>query len=75
MKEKLIEILADIRPEIDFEEETNYLDEGLLDSLDIASILSAICEEFDLDIGFDELKKENFNSLEAMLDLMSKYMK
>ena len=74
MKDRLIELLGDIRPEIDFEEETDFLDNGLLDSLDVANILSSICDEFDLDIGFDELKKENFNSIEAMLDLISRYM-
>ena len=74
MREKLIEILEDIRPEIDFKEETNFLDEGLLDSLDVANIMNSICEEFDLDIGFDELNKENFNSVDAMLDLINRYI-
>lgn len=73
MEEKLKELLGDIRPEIDFDTETDFLDQGLLDSLDVATILSTICDEFDLDIGFDELKKENFNTLEGMLDLIRRY--
>lgn len=73
MKEKLISILEEIRPEIDFEKETDFVEQGLFDSLDIATILSCICEEFDVDIGFDELKGENFNSLTSMIAMISKY--
>lgn len=73
MREKLIEILSDIRPEIDFEEEDHLMEDGLLDSLDIANIITAMCDEFEVDIGFDEVKKDNFDSLEAMLKLLESY--
>lgn len=70
MKEKLISLLSDIRPEIDFEEETNYIDQGLLDSLDVVTVMEGICEEFDIELGPDEMKKENFNTLEGMLQMI-----
>lgn len=73
MREELIELLSEIRPEIDFEKESNFIENGLFDSLDLATIISEICERFDVDIGFDELKQENFDSLEAMMKLIEKY--
>lgn len=73
MKEKLLEILEETRPEIDFETETDFVDQGLFDSLDIVTILDGICEEFDIEIGFDEIKGENFNSVDNMLKLILKY--
>ena len=73
MKEQLLKILEEVRPEIDFETETDFVDQGLFDSLDIATILDSICEEFDIEIGFDEIKGDNFNSIDNMLELISKY--
>jgi len=75
MKNELIELLSDIRPEIDFEGESGFVDNGLLDSLDIVTIMDAISEQFDVDLGPDEMIKENFNSIDGMISMIEKAKK
>lgn len=72
MKERILEILSGIRPDIDFENETELMDGGLLDSFDIVSIISDLNDEFDISIRITELKVENFNTLDAMVKLVEK---
>ena len=50
MKEKILEILSEIRPDIDFKEENRLIDEGYLDSFDIVSIISELNDEFNITI-------------------------
>lgn len=68
--EKLLEILKSIRSDIDFENEEKLIDDGILDSFDIVSIVAELCEEYDITITVDMLEPENFNSAEAMLKLV-----
>ncbi len=72
MKETLMEILKDLRPEVDFENETALITDGILDSFDIVSLVAQINSEFDVTIGVDDLEPENFDSVEAMLELIKK---
>lgn len=72
MEEKLYGILRDIRPEIDFTCENNFVDNGLFDSYDITLLLDTICEEFDVDLGLNDLKKENFNTISGMITMIKK---
>ena len=64
--EKILEILEDIRPDVDFNEETKLVEEGILDSFDIVSIISELNDAFDINIRVTDLKPENFNTLEAI---------
>lgn len=68
--EKILEILNEARPDIDFEEEKELIDGGLLDSFDIVSIISDLNDEFDINIRVTDLKAENFNSVEAIQNLV-----
>jgi len=70
--EKLLEILKSIRSDIDFENETKLIDDGILDSFDIVSIVAELCEEYDVTITVDMLEPENFNTVEAMKELIDK---
>lgn len=70
--EKILEILADIRPDIDFEQEKLLVEEGLLDSFDIVSIISELNDVFDINIRVNDLKPENFNSVEAIEALVNR---
>ena len=62
----IIEALEDVREDIDYEEETALIDDGILDSFDILSTISALNEEFDIQIPAKDIVAENFNSAEAM---------
>ena len=72
MKEQILKILEEIRPDLDFESEKFLIDKGLFDSFDIISLVSALNDEFDIDIHVGNLIPENFNSIEGMLKLVEK---
>ncbi len=68
--EKLLDILQQIRSDIDFQNETTLVDDGVLDSFDIVSIVSELTMEYDIDISIDDMTAENFNSAEAMYEMI-----
>ena len=70
MKKQIIEILSEICPGIDFETETALIDAGLIDSLDIVAVVTELMEAFDVELGVDDLTPENFNSVEAIEELI-----
>lgn len=69
--EKILEILKGIRSDVDFENETALIDNGILDSFDIVSVVAELCDEFDITITADQLEPENFNSVEAIANLVN----
>ncbi|MDO4748730.1 MAG: acyl carrier protein [Eubacteriales bacterium] len=68
--EKIIEILESIRSDVDFTKETKLIDDGILDSFDIVSIVGELCDYYDITITVDMMEPENFNSAEAILNLV-----
>lgn len=70
--EELISILEEIRPDLDFAVETKLIDDKLLDSFDIISIVSELNNAYDIEINVNDLLPENFNSVAAMLALIEK---
>jgi acyl carrier protein len=69
---RLIELLKGIRPDVDFENETSLIDDGILDSFDVVSIISEIDEVFGVQIRINELDPENFNSAVAIWKLVQR---
>ena len=72
MRKQIIEILSEICPGVDFETETALIDDGLIDSLDIVAVVTELMEAFDVELGIDDLTPENFNSVEAIEDLIER---
>ena len=72
MKEQLMGILKDLRADVDFEKEKKLIDDGILDSFDIVTLVSELNSEFDVEINVMDLEPENFNTIEAMLELIEK---
>ena len=72
--DELMKILTETCPGIDFEHETALIDDGILESLDIVTIVSEIMDEFEVELNVEDLLPENFNSLEAMLELIERRM-
>ena len=68
--EKLLEILKGIRPDVDFANETAVIDDGILDSFDVVSIISELDDAFGVQVRINELDPENFNSAEAIWQLV-----
>lgn len=72
--EDLIEILTDLHPEVDFETAEGLIDDGILDSFDIVTIVTEVNDAYDVSIGADELIPENFNSAKALYRLIKSKM-
>ncbi len=72
MKEQLMELLEEIRPDVDFENEKQLITDGVLDSFDIVSMVTAMNDEFDIEIEVGNLVPDNFNSIEGMMALIEK---
>lgn len=72
MDERLLEILEDIQPEVDFETCTTLIDDHYLDSLSIISLVAELEEEFDITIPTVEIIPDNFNSAESMWEMITR---
>ena len=69
---ELIEILENLHPEVEFDTCTTLIDDKILDSFDIITIISEINEEFDVVIPAEEIVPENFNSAQALYELVTR---
>lgn len=68
--DKLLKILREARPGVDFAKEKALVDDGLLDSMDIITIVSDIIDLFSVELNVEDLVPENFNSVETMMALI-----
>ncbi len=72
MLERIIEILEEIKDDVDFTMEDQLVDGGILDSFDIVALVSELKSEFDVEIGIEDLTPENFNSAETICSLIAR---
>ena len=70
--EQLIEILRELHPDVDFYTAEGLIDDGILDSLDMVTLVTEINDKFDVSIPAEEIIPENFNSAEALFELIEK---
>ena len=68
--EKIIEILTSIKSGVDWANEDQIVTDGLLDSIDVTELITALEEEFDIEIGMEYMENENFDSVAAMWDMV-----
>ena len=69
--DELIQILNELHPEIDFQKNQKLIDDGVLDSFDIIALVSDLNEKYGIEIGVEHLIPENFNSVTAILNLVT----
>ena len=72
MRNEIINMLSEIRPEFDYSDSKNFIEEGLLDSFDIVSLVTMIEERFNVQIDGIDIVPENFESVMAIGDLIKK---
>ena len=72
MMDEIITILKNLHPDVDFETCDTLIDDGILDSFDIVSVIAEISQEFDIKIGAEHIVPENFNSAEDIWRLCEK---
>ena len=70
--ETLLNILNELHNDIDFSTAEGLIDEGVLDSLDIVTLITEINDAFDISIPAEEIIPENFNSATAIMNLINK---
>lgn len=70
--EKVLEILQGIRSDVDFMNEKQLIDAGVLDSFDIISLVGELNDEFDIEIDAEDLEPQNFNNVEAIVALVKR---
>ncbi len=75
MKEKIIEILKELRPEFDFTEDVDFIEEGMLDSFDVVSLVDEIESAFGVAISGADVLPENFCSIDAICATIEKNKK
>ncbi len=70
--DKLIELLEEVRDDVDFRNCTSLIDDEVITSFDIIQIISVIDEEYDVSIPASEIKPSNFNSAKALYELINR---
>ncbi len=72
MKEKILKILSGIRPEYDFTTSEDFIEEGLLDSFDMVTLVTDLEDAYNIIIDGLDVIPENFATVEAILETVKK---
>ena len=72
-RQKVLDALTEVRDDVDFENETALVDDGVIDSLDLTQMIAALDEAFGIHIPSGEIEPENFNNLDAIIELVHRY--
>ena len=67
---ELLEIMNEINPDVDYLSEKNLIDGKVYNSLEILTLITEICETFDIEIGPKWMRNENFNSAESIWNMI-----
>ena len=73
--QKLLAALEEVRDDVDFVNEKHLVEDGIIDSLDLTRIIAALDEAFDIHIPAGEIEPENFDSVDAILEMVRRYRK
>ena len=68
----MIELLEDVKGNVDYENCTTLVDDRVLDSFDILSIISSINDELDVSVPAKDIVPDNFNSAQEMLEMVKR---
>lgn len=74
MKDKIIDVLGLVRPEFDFSESDGFIEDGLLDSFDLISLVTYLDKEFSISIEGTDIVPENFMNLTTIEVMLKKYV-
>ena len=73
MKEQIVKILTELRPEFDFTQEgVDFIEEGMLDSFDLVTLVSELDNVFGISIDGVDILPESFASVDAIANLLIK---
>ncbi len=75
MEEKILEVLSEEFPDVDFKASDALVDDGILDSLTITGIIAILTMEFGIMVPYEEIVEENFNSVAGMAKMVERLKK
>lgn len=74
MEEKILKLLSEEFPDVDFTESDALVDDGILDSLTITGIIATLSMEYSITIPYEDIIEENFNSIAALAKMVERLM-
>ena len=74
VRETILQILQELHEDIDFEKEENLVDDKILDSFDLVTLVAELGEEFDVNITAKDFVEENFNSADRLTKMILRLM-
>ncbi|MCI5729994.1 MAG: acyl carrier protein [Eubacterium sp.] len=74
VKESILDILQELHEDVDFENEEQLVDDKILDSFDLVTLVAELGEEFDVEITAKDFVTENFNSVERLTNMVIRLM-
>lgn len=72
--DELLKLLHEIQPNVDFENESDLLESGLLDSFSVVMIIDSICQHYNIELSADDIDPDNFQSIQTIWDMVEKYI-
>ena len=72
MKDRILNILKSMDDSVDYVSETKLIDDKVIDSLTLTALISELESEFNIEIDMDDIVPENFNSVDAMTELVER---
>ena len=72
MNQQIINILQEIRPEFNFTLDINFIEEGILDSFDVVSLVTTLDEKYGISIDGMDIIPENFATIDSIKNLLIK---
>lgn len=74
-KEQILAILKEVKPTKNLENVTDIIEGGYIDSFELMSLISNLNEAFHIEISLDDLVPDNFNSVDAIAQMVSRLSK
>ena len=71
-KEKIIQILKEIKPAKNLQDIEDIVEGGYIDSFELMMLITSLSEKFQVEIGIDEMTAENFNSVKAIAEMIDR---
>jgi acyl carrier protein len=72
MRADIIRILSELRPEFDFNDNVNFIEEGMLDSFDVVNLVTMLDEKYGISIDGIDILPENFSTVDSIESLLVK---
>ena len=72
MKDRILNILKSMDDSVDYVSETKLIADKVIDSLTLTALISELESEFNIEIDMDDIVPENFNSVDAMTELVER---